>query len=179
VIKLDRDFEIDLKDFRLRCLKPEDARSLAQSCSDPEIHARIATPYPYTIKNAENYIIYCLEKWDTGAEYNFAIDIDGKVIGMISTMDINYANLRTEIGYWLGAAHRGHGIMTRAVKALINFSFDTLKLEKVFAVTHLDNPASEAVLHRAGMQKEGILRKQGLMHGVRHDHQYWGILNTD
>jgi ribosomal-protein-alanine N-acetyltransferase len=58
-----------------------------------------------------------------------------------------------EIGYIARPLYRGRGIMTEAVKLIVAFGFDTLKLDTVVAYTSPENLASIAVLQKAGFQK--------------------------
>jgi ribosomal-protein-alanine N-acetyltransferase len=58
-----------------------------------------------------------------------------------------------EIGYILRPSYRGLGIMTEAVKLIVAFGFDTLKLHTVVAYTSPANSESIAVLQRAGFNK--------------------------
>jgi ribosomal-protein-alanine N-acetyltransferase len=58
-----------------------------------------------------------------------------------------------EIGYILRPMYRGRGIMTEAVKLIVAFGFDTLKLETVVAYTSRENLASSEVLQKAGFKK--------------------------
>jgi ribosomal-protein-alanine N-acetyltransferase len=61
-----------------------------------------------------------------------------------------FAENSGEIGYILKEGQRGKGLMTAAVQLLVDFGFNTLKLDKVIAYTDPSNFASVAVLQRAG-----------------------------
>jgi ribosomal-protein-alanine N-acetyltransferase len=63
-----------------------------------------------------------------------------------------------ELGYWLGEPFGGRGIATQAVVALTRWAFDTLDLERIFAVPFASNPASVRVLEKAGFAFEACLR---------------------
>jgi ribosomal-protein-alanine N-acetyltransferase len=58
-----------------------------------------------------------------------------------------------EIGYILRPLYRGLGIMTEAVKLIVAFGFDTLKLDTIIAYTSPTNSESMAILQRAGFKK--------------------------
>lgn len=64
-----------------------------------------------------------------------------------------FAQNTGEIGYILRPSHRGCGIMTEAVKLVVTFGFDILKLDAVVAYTSPENSGSIAVLQRAGFKK--------------------------
>jgi RimJ/RimL family protein N-acetyltransferase len=63
---------------------------------------------------------------------------------------------RPEVGlYWaLHPSHRGHGYATEAARALIDFGFRRLDLQRIVATTEYENEASQAVMRRLGMTVE-------------------------
>lgn len=58
-----------------------------------------------------------------------------------------------EIGYVLRAAYRGHGIMTAAVKLVLAFGFEKMRLDSVVAYTAADNRSSIKVLENVGFER--------------------------
>jgi ribosomal-protein-alanine N-acetyltransferase len=65
---------------------------------------------------------------------------------------------RGELGYWIGQPHWKQGYATEAVVQIVDFGFKRLGLHKIHA-EHLErNPASGAVLLKAGFVREGLLR---------------------
>ena len=97
---------------------------------------------------------------------------------MIGTIDIrpNQTDRIAEIGYTLNKNYRGNGYMTEAGKLITAMAFEVLKLEKVFAMHDILNPASGKVMKRLGMQPEGILRRHKFFKGRSCDMAYYGIL---
>ena len=55
----------------------------------------------------------------------------GQLAGMIGLSPIDWANAKTSIGYWLGAEFEGRGIATRSCRALIDYLFKELKINRV------------------------------------------------
>jgi RimJ/RimL family protein N-acetyltransferase len=103
-------------------------------------------PSPYTIEDAKYFIsIKMMEEPIT----NFAIDINGEVVGVIGV------DMRTDIyrktpllGYWISPAHRGKGIVTEAVELIANYAFTHLDVICIQANTLGNNPASMRVLEK-------------------------------
>ena len=79
--------------------------------------------------------------------------------GMIGYLYHDWKNLKTEIGYWLREDFQGRGVMTRAAKALTDFAFDHLGLNRVEIRVATDNRRSRAVPERLGFVQEGVLRE--------------------
>jgi [ribosomal protein S5]-alanine N-acetyltransferase len=57
----------------------------------------------------------------------------------------------TEVAYLLSQAHSGRGLATEAARAAVTFGFDTLKLPRIIAITHVANAASQRVVAKLGM----------------------------
>lgn len=83
------------------------------------------------------------------------------------------------LGYWMGARHAGHGRMTRAVAAAVDFAFAHLRLHRVEAACIPDNLPSIAVLDRNGFQREGYARGYLRINGAWRDHILYARLETD
>jgi len=148
------------KQFVLRPLKKEDAEDIARNINCPIIARNTSRiPYPYTLKDAKTWLAKTLKenRKKKRTKVNFAIEIDGEVVGSISLEDIK--GHKAEIGYWLGEKYWGRGIMTEAVKLVTRFGFRELKLRRIYAFVFCFNKASKRVLEKAGYNLEGVLRK--------------------
>ena len=73
------------------------------------------------------------------------------MIGDISIIEMNEDDSSCEIGYVLGKAYWGHGIMTEALKAVLDFCFTQAGFQEVKARYASLNPASGRVMEKAGM----------------------------
>jgi ribosomal-protein-alanine N-acetyltransferase len=83
------------------------------------------------------------------------------------------------LGYWLGVPYVGQGYMTEAVRALIPFAFDELKLHRLEAACLPHNHASIRVLERNGFQREGLARRYLKIDGRWQDHVLFAFLSDD
>lgn len=86
---------------------------------------------------------------------------DKAVIGMIELRPVRKAGQShaAEIGYVLAEVEWGKGYMTEALKAVLAFGFEDLRLQRIAAYCDVANKASAKVLLKAGMKREGILHK--------------------
>jgi len=95
---------------------------------------------------------------------------------------LTLANLRRgvaqagSIGYWTGAPFARRGHMTAAVRALIPFAFDTLRLHRLEAACIPSNTASIKLLEKTGFQREGYAREYLCINGIWADHLLYGRL---
>jgi len=148
------------KRFILRPFRKGDEKSLMKNINN-RIIARntLRIPYPYKLKDARWWINHNLKlnKKKKKHEINFAVEINGEVVGGIG-LDKIYDHC-AEIGYWLGKKYWGQGIMTEAVKLVTKYAFEKLGLRRIYAFVFLFNKASAAVLKNTGFKCEGKLRK--------------------
>lgn len=98
---------------------------------------------------------------------------------------LTLANLRRgvaqagSLGYWLGEPFVRRGYMTAAVKALLPFTFGTLKLHRVEAACIPTNIASIRLLEKCGFMREGYAREYLCINGVWQDHLLYARLASD
>ena len=94
---------------KIREWKLEDAQSLAEALSNKNVlnNLRDGLPYPYTEKDAADYIIAMLHS-DPGSTFAYAVDMDGTAIGSIGAFRQANIHFRTaELGYYLDEAYWG------------------------------------------------------------------------
>ncbi|MFP3942495.1 MAG: GNAT family N-acetyltransferase [Alphaproteobacteria bacterium] len=83
------------------------------------------------------------------------------------------------LGYWVGEPFKNQGVMTRAVRALLPFAFDHLKLHRVEAACLPANEPSRRLLRRCGFTEEGYARAYLRINGAWQDHVLFAILQSD
>jgi ribosomal-protein-alanine N-acetyltransferase len=69
--------------------------------------------------------------------------------------------------------------MTEAVRAMLDYGFNTLQLNRMEARCDVENTASWRVMEKAGMKFEGVLRQNIILHGRPRDAKMYGILRED
>ena len=141
----------------VRRWRADDAADFARLQRDPDVLAWNGRPPETTTspRDAQTYLEQTLtELWMTGTSAYFAIDYNGRVAGGV-TVARRHQRL-AEIGWWLAAEFRGRGTATQAVGLVARWSGD-LGLERLEARVHVDNPRSQRVAERVGMQREGRL----------------------
>jgi RimJ/RimL family protein N-acetyltransferase len=160
---------IQLERCLLRPLVPGDAPSLAMHANDRDVwlNLRDLFPHPYTLANAESYIgRVAVQTVPT----SFGIVVDGLAVGNISLKaGTDIERNSAELGYWLGRAFWGRGIVSDAVRGMTLHAFDHLHLNRVFAVPFKRNPASSRVLEKVGFTLEGVMRRSAIKDGVIED----------
>lgn len=160
----------------LRPLRPADAASLARHGDSRKVwlNLRDLFPHPYTVAAAEAYIARVAGETPVT---RFGIVVGGGVAGTVGLkLGDDIERRSAEIGYWLGEAYWGRGIVSAAVAAVTDYAFRELDLLRVFAVPFARNPASARVLERAGYQLEGTMRRSAVKEGVVLDQYLYAAL---
>jgi RimJ/RimL family protein N-acetyltransferase len=84
-----------------------------------------------------------------------------------------------EAWYLLDPAYWGQGLMSEAVRLLLDIGFSELGLHRIWATCMPENPASARVLEKAGLRREGFLKENLKIHGVWRDTFLYAILHRE
>jgi RimJ/RimL family protein N-acetyltransferase len=142
-------------DLLLRPWSGADAAALALAWADPEIARWTGVPPRHDEVAARRWIDGDADRRARGLSLDLVVERAGEVVGEVGLSDIDTAARRAEIGWWVGAGHRGQGIATRAAGLVAAWAVAELDLEVVVARCHRQNPASGAVARRAGFRPVG------------------------
>lgn len=161
----------------IRPWRETDADSLVTHANNIKVarNLRDRFPYPYTRKNARDFLRFATSLED---ESNLAIEVDGAAVGAIGYLPgTDVERFSAEIGYWLGEAYWGRGIVTEALVLVTEHAFAQAKLLRLFALPFADNVASARVLEKAGYVCEGRLRASSVKFGERKDQLLYARVN--
>ena len=165
-------------EINLRHWKIEDAKALSVLLNNKKIldNLRDGLPYPYTEKDAEEYIEFMLSS-DKGNIFPFAIIADDKVVGSIGVFRKENIHYRTaELGYYISEEYWGKGIGTEAIKQIYQYIFSNTNIIRIFAEPFNTNMASCRVLEKAGFYFEGTLRSNAEKNGKILDMKLYSII---
>ena len=165
----------------LRSFTLEDAADVQRLAGDRDIASTLPNmPHPYEDGMAEKWMSACSEKFEKNEALNFAITlrIDKNFIGGIA-LSLDQKNERGEIGYWIGKPYWNRGYATEAARAVVAYSFEVLKLNRIYAYHFTRNPASGRVLEKIGMRHEGYRRQHTKKWGNFEDSIGYGMLKSD
>lgn len=106
----------------------------------------------------------------------YGIWLDGVLVGGTMFVRFDTASGNCEIGCWLEPAAEGRGLITRAVRHLIDWAFRERGMQRVEWINAAHNVRSANVARRLGMRQDGVLRSAFPYRGQRHDNQVWSLL---
>ncbi|WP_068776002.1 GNAT family N-acetyltransferase [Paenibacillus sp. FJAT-26967] len=146
---------------------------------------------PFTPTRNESYYTAAeqrknIELWTQAREaderYSFGIfaAATDQLIGDISLFEVARGPLqKCMLGYCLDMKYNGKGIVSEAVRVIVNFAFEEAGFHRIEAGVQPRNKGSIRVLEKAGFQREGLARKNVKIHGEWQDHYIYAILEED
>jgi len=111
--------------------------------------------------------------------FHAALERDGRIVGVAGFHSIDWLHRSTSIGYWLAEAEQGRGIVTQAVRQLLDHAFGVWELHRVEIRAAVENARSRAIPERLGFREEGTLRDAELVEGRYLDLVVYSMLAPD
>jgi len=157
---------LDTPRLRLRPPHPIDAQSMFEGWTRDEAVARYLSWKPHcALDETSEFINRCMDAWrgaGRGAGRGVWVITQYEEDVPIGLIELRLDGYRAEVGYLLGRAVWGRGYMTEAVQTLVHLAFDELSVSRVWGICDVDNSASARVLEKAGMVREGVLRRYAM-----------------
>jgi RimJ/RimL family protein N-acetyltransferase len=160
----------------------DDAAELQRLAGAREVaDTTLAIPHPYHTEDALSWIERQNSDDGEPGAVNFAIRLlpRSQLIGSIGLRDIDSQHGQAELGFWIGKDWWGQGYAREAARAVIQFGFDSLDLNRICAHHMTRNPASGRVLLAAGMQRDVVLRQRVQKWGVYEDVVVYAVVRDD
>jgi [ribosomal protein S5]-alanine N-acetyltransferase len=165
----------------LRPLESFDAPLVYEYMQDKEIAANtLLIPYPYPEGAADNWIRGTRQAMEMEKTFTFGIVLrqENRFVGAVG-LSIEEDHRRGELGYWLGKRFWGQGYATEASRRMIQFGFEVMNLNRIYATYFAENIPSARVLEKCGMLYEGVLRGHFFKWGYFTDAGLYAITRDD
>lgn len=164
----------------LRRLKLEDAPAYFSLRSSPEVMIYLQRPLAQSEAEVLDQIKEQLQAQDEGKMVVWAIaNLKDELIGIAGFWRMQLEHQRSEVGYMLLPQYHGQGYATEALREILAFGFNTLKLHKIEADVDPRNSASLRLLERFGFRQEALFRENRYYHGEFHDSCWLGLLREE
>lgn len=128
------------------------------------------------VGDTETFIELTKKQFSLNNGFQAGIWYRGRIAGVIGFHSINWTNKSSDIGYWLGETYRGHGLMTKSCRALVDYAFGELNLNRIEIRCAEQNLRSRAIPQRLGFKEEGTIREAEWLYDHYVDHVVYGIL---
>lgn len=127
------------------------------------------------VEDSREFSRQARERFAAGTAVEAGIWLGGKLAGVIGVTMTNGGPI-AELGYWVGADYEGKGLVTRASRSLLQHTFLTLGIDRVFIRVAVDNVRGQAVPQRLGFSNEGVARHGAWVSGVPQDMTIYSML---
>ena len=143
----------------LRIPSLDDAEMIFQKyAQDAEVTKYLSWQPHKNLDTTRMFLHRCIQCWKEESAFPWTIirENDNALLGMI---EIRIDRFRADIGYVLAREYWGNGYATESTKSVTQWAIEQESIFRVWAVCDVENLASKRVMEKAGMQKEGILRR--------------------
>jgi RimJ/RimL family protein N-acetyltransferase len=147
----------------LRAFTLDDLDDLAEIVRNPEVMRYMPGGKPMPRERAAANLKNIMDHWENHGFGWWAVDekSDDRLIVWCG-LGIVEELTATEVAYLFDQPYWGRGIATEAAHASLRYGFEELKLERVIALAHTENIASQRVMQKNGMEYRGALHLWGL-----------------
>ena len=164
----------------LRRFRMEDAQAMFDNwASDEEVTKYLTWPPHETVDTTQMVLSDWVASYEKPDFYLWAIEFEGQPIGSISVVELNADVEKAHIGYCIGKNWWRRGIMSEALKAVMDHLFDEVGMNRVEACFDTRNPNSGRVMAKCGMKFEGTFRQAGRNNQGICDESFYALLHSE
>ena len=145
--------------LRLRLPTLGDASAIFQKYArDEEVTQYLIWQPHQNVSTTRRFIRRCFQCWQDETAFPWVIlrKTDGELVGML---ELRVEKTSADLGYVLAREYWGYGYAAEVAKAVVDWALAQEDIYRVWATCDIENHASARVLEKAGMQREGILRR--------------------
>ncbi|MCQ4088090.1 GNAT family N-acetyltransferase [Saccharibacillus sp. JS10] len=176
-------FSLSLTEFvQLRPLHPEHAEDLLQLVEDSRSTLGAWMPWTHQMQeliDAEEFIANATHLYAENGAITVGLWEHHRLAGVIGFHEINWRSFHAQVGYWLGHSFEGRGLMTLALRPLIDHAFMEMELNRIEIRCAVTNTRSRGVPERLGFTLEGIVRQAEKLDDGYIDHALYGLLRQE
>ena len=172
-----------VSDIVIRPVRVEDAQAMYDAVREsiPELVQWMPWCHQdYSLQEAKSWLRTQVQAFNERRWFEFAIlDPGGEYLGQCGLNQMDDANRRCNLGYWVRSGVTGQGIAPRAVLMTRDWAFEHTALARIEVVIALGNHRSVRVAEKSGAFREGVARKRLLLHGVHEDAVMFSFVRPD
>jgi len=161
----------------LRPFRPEDVEPLWRARLDPTMWAR-TTEVPLVPQTLADYRAR-YEAPSAKDDPQFAIEVDGVLVGRGGVFGVDPLARHCEIGLWLLPPHQGKGYGRDVLRVLLGYAFRSRNLRRVHLQTLASNVAALRCYRAVGFVEEGRLREHAWVEGAYDDVVLMSVLRSE
>lgn len=166
----------------MRSLTKCDAPDVYAAVDSNRAHLRVWLPWVDSTDSpavTESVIATWEKDYENKTDIVLGIFENNVYVGNIGLHNINKSNNSGMVGYWLAEKYQGRGIVTDCVRALVNFGFNNLELNRIYLYCASENTKSRAIPERLSFIHEGTLQDGEYVNGAYYDLIVYGMVRRN
>ena len=167
----------------IRRFQADDVAALAAYRSDADVARYQEWEVPYPPEKARRFVesLEGAAPGATGTWFQFAVALTstGLLIGDCGLRPTRRDPSRAELGFTFAKAYQGRGYASEAVRRLLDYVFMSLALQRVFAITQIQNRAANRLLKRLGFEWKGHFTEDSADNGDAASEYIYELLTVD
>ena len=165
----------------LRPVEERDLPAYVANINDTEVGGPAGYRWPQSVEQARKWLARMMERTERDDGFYFAVcEIgDDRFIGTTWFKEINWLDGATEFAIFMDRAHIGSGWGTDVARTMVDFGFETLRLERIWLFASADNSRALRSYEKVGFVREGVVRKAVQRDGELIDGVTMAILRED
>ncbi|MBJ8325647.1 GNAT family N-acetyltransferase [Streptococcus sp. CSL7591-lung] len=121
------------------------------------------------VSDEVKFLRYAKVKMQKQELFLLIILVNQQAVGMIDFHNFNQITKQAEVGYWLSEKYEKRGIMTKSLRWLMAYGFNSLKLKKIEIQVDKKNNNSLKIPRRLGFSEDKIIKNFAYYNGQHHD----------
>ncbi len=161
----------------LRPLRMEDAADYFAFAGDPQMTRYLRWGPHASLQDTQAYLAEVIDGYARRPDGLWGIDlpVEGRLVGTIHLMEMDANSRKADVGVVVNAQYWRQGIASEALRRVLAFCFQELKLRRVQGLPVSGNTAACRLLEKCGMTHEGTLRHVALQKGQWCDFEMYSI----
>ncbi len=165
----------------LRELGQADAPTLFEYFRDPEYTKFVSFDLHTSVEQTKGFIALMTNMYQQNDSIRWGIQLKESK-QLVGTAGLHFwkRDIRcAEVGYHVGRPYWGRGFATEVLRALVDFGFHRMNLNRIEGRHNAGNDASGRVMEKVGFQKEGIWRQREIKYGELVDVVQFSLIRED
>jgi ribosomal-protein-serine acetyltransferase len=166
----------------LELIAPKHAQGIFDIADSNRQHLRKWLPWVDNMHDVDfihSFVKGAIQRHEQGSERAFVIIKNDAIIGRIGVHKMDNPNKIGEIGYWIAENEQGKGIIKQSCKAMIEYAFTDLGLNRIEIKCGTGNIESQRIPEKLGFVQEGIIRQGEWLHGAFIDLKLYSLLKEN
>ncbi|MEX1188161.1 MAG: GNAT family N-acetyltransferase [Bacteroidia bacterium] len=145
--------EISTDNIKLQIVEKSDSKKIFELRTNPEVAKFINRDLKKNLSEIETFIENINSDFNSAMFFKINLLEENEIAGTICLWRINRENKYAEVGFELFPEYQKKGIMSSALKAILNFANKEFGIEYLEACTHKENLNSQKLLEKFGFEK--------------------------